>query len=97
MLSEERSELRRPSRSPWLSHSGYAAYESMPLAANRLLAPNASKVRIVADQVGQLPALLDQVAARETGDLLFKVPHAEHLAQDVARVVKAQCLVEIAR
>ena len=67
----------------------------MTAGLDEMPAPDAAKVGIVADQVGELAALLDQVAARKSGDLLFKVAHAQHLAQNVARVIKAQCLVEV--
>ena len=73
---------------------------AQPDAAARLdqvLAAHAAELRVVPDQVGQLAALLDEVAGREARDLLFEARHAEQLAQHDARIVEAERLVEIRR
>ena len=47
-----------------------------------VLAPDAAELRIVTNQVGELAALLDQVAAGQPVDLLLEPGGADHLAQD---------------
>src|SRR5690606_27828908 len=62
-----------------------------------VFATHAAVFGIVTDQVGELTALLHQVAAGEAGDLLFEAANAEQLAQLEARVVEAQRLIEVGR
>src|SRR5579863_8898921 len=62
-----------------------------------MLPPHAAKVRIVTDEISELPALLHQVAAGETLDLLLKAAHAKQFAQYVTGVVEAQRLIEVRR
>ena len=62
---------------------------------DEVLAAYAAKFGVVPDQVGELAALLHEVAGREARDLLLEVGHPEQLAQLEARVVEAQRLIEI--
>jgi hypothetical protein len=62
-----------------------------------MLPPHASKFGVVANEVGKLPALLHQVAARKTLDFLLKAPNSQQFAQDKSGVIKAQRLIEIGR
>src|SRR4029078_13400927 len=62
-----------------------------------MLAPHAAVLGIVADEIGELAALLHQVAVRESLDLLLEATHAEQFAQFEAGIVEAQRLVEIRR
>ena len=64
---------------------------------HEVLAPHAAVLGIVQQQIRQLAALLHQVEARQTGDLLDEARRPEQLAQDDTRIVEAQRLIEIAR
>src|SRR5262249_7199764 len=69
-------------------------------AAPRLfevLTTDASKLRIVANQVRELSALLHEVAARATLDFLLKAGCADQLAEHEPRVAEAPGLIEIGR
>src|SRR5205814_9156244 len=73
---------------------------AQPHAAPRLhevLAAHAPELRVVANEVGQLSALLHEVARGEAGDLLLERGGADDLAQDDTRVVEAERLVEVRR
>ena len=61
-----------------------------------MLFANAPEFRIVQEQVGELSALLHKVDLRQAGDALVKVVNAQELAENQARIVKTQCLIEIA-
>jgi hypothetical protein len=61
-----------------------------------MLAAHAPELGIVAKEVGELGALLNQVDVREAGDLLSEVRYADQLTEDEPGVVEAQRLVEIA-
>ena len=61
----------------------------------QVLPTDAAKLGIVADQIGQLPTLLDQVALGQPANLLVKVGRAEDLAQHRPRVIEAEGLIEI--
>ena len=63
---------------------------------DEVLTAHAAEFRVVAEQVGQLRTLLDQVDGGQAPDLFIKSAQAEHLAQDDAGIVKAQRLVEVA-
>ena len=52
-----------------------------PAGLLEVLAPDAAELRVVTNQIGQLPALLDQIASREPFDLLVKAGGADQLAQ----------------
>ena len=62
----------------------------------QIVAGNAAKIGIVREQIGQLGTLLNEIELRQRGDALPETRDPQHLAQDVARVVEAQCLIEIA-
>ena len=62
-----------------------------------MLAPHPAELRVVPQEVRELAALLNQVAPGEPRDLLVEVRGADELAQDDARVVEAQGLVEVRR
>ena len=49
-----------------------AAQPHAPAGLLEVLAPHAAKLRVVANQVGELAALLHEVAAREPVDLLLE-------------------------
>jgi hypothetical protein len=49
-----------------------------------VLAPHAAKVGVVADEVGKLPSLLNEVAACESVHLVLETRDAEELGQHVA-------------
>ena len=72
-----------------------AAQPDPPPGLDQVLAPDAAELGVVTDQVGQLAALLHQVAARQALDLLVEVGDAKQLAQHDAGVVEAQGLVEV--
>jgi len=61
-----------------------------------MLTAYAPKTRIVAKEIRELGALLDQVNVRKTGDLLAKVRYADQLAENEPGIVEAQRLVEVA-
>jgi hypothetical protein len=60
-----------------------------------MLAANTPKLRIVADEISELAALLHQVAARETRDALLESADTHELAQHDAGILEAQRLIEI--
>ena len=62
---------------------------------DQMLAPDASKLRIVTDEIGELAALLNQIAARQTRYFLFKARGANQFAQYQTRIVETERLVEI--
>ena len=69
-----------------------------PYAAARLfevLATHAAKLRVVTNEVGQLAALLHEVAAGKPADLLLEARGADELAQHGARIIEAERLVEV--
>ena len=63
---------------------------------DEVLAAHLAVLGIVEQQIGQLGALLHEVGARQPGDLVVEPVGAEQLAQHDARIVEAQCLIEIA-
>jgi len=63
---------------------------------HQVLAPHAAVIRVVPQQIRELPALLDEVGAREACDLFTKPGDSHDLAEDDPRIVEAQRLVEIA-
>jgi hypothetical protein len=62
-----------------------------------VLAAHAPERRIVPQQVGELRALMNEVGAGEAGHLVLEAGHADQIAQDRARVVEAEGLVEVRR
>lgn len=68
-----------------------------PADLHEVLAPYRAELGIVTQKIGQLAALLDQVGAGQAGDLLRERRAPDELAQDEARVVEAQRLIEVAR
>jgi hypothetical protein len=61
----------------------------------QMLAAHTSEFRIMADQVGEFTALLNEMAAGETGHSLLESLDAEKLGEHHARILEAQGLVEI--
>src|SRR5258707_3598887 len=66
-----------------------------PSRLDQVLAAHAAKLRVVANEVGKFSALLNEIAARKTVDLLLKAADSKQLAQHEARVIEAQRLIEI--
>src|SRR5207249_12161292 len=64
---------------------------------DQMLAAYAPELGIVAKEIRELGALLDQVNVRKTGDLLAKVRHADQLAETEPGIVEAQRLAEVDR
>jgi hypothetical protein len=62
-----------------------------------MLFTNAPEFRVVQQQVGELSALLHKVDFGQAGYAFVEVVNAQELAQDQARIVKAECLIEIAK
>jgi hypothetical protein len=62
-----------------------------------MLAAHAAELRIVPDEIRELAPLLYQIAAREAVHLLLERRRAKQLAEDGARIVEAQGLIEIRR
>jgi hypothetical protein len=63
---------------------------------DQMFAPHGPVFRIMQKQIGQLPALLDEVDICQSGDPFAKAIDAHQFAQHNAGVVEAQRLVEIA-
>ena len=59
-----------------------AAQPHAPAGFLEVLAPHAAELRIVANQVGELAALLDEVAPGQPVDLLLEAGGANQLAED---------------
>ena len=74
-----------------------AAQPDAPARLRQVLAADAPERRVVANQVRELPALVDQVARGEAVDLALEIRHAEEVAQDLAGVVEAEGLIEVGR
>ena len=66
-----------------------------PASLLEVLTTDAAELRIVTNQIGQFPALLDQIAPREALNLLVKAGGADQLAEHCSRIVEAQRLIEI--
>ena len=64
---------------------------------DQVLAPDAAKLGVVPDQIGELAALVDEIAAPQSVDFGVERGHAEPLGEHNARIVEAQCLVEVRR
>jgi len=64
---------------------------------HQVIAANATKVRIVQNQVAEFSALLHEGSFRKPLDLVVEPMKADELGESDSRVVKAQCLVKIAR
>src|ERR1700751_4803999 len=62
---------------------------------DQMISPHAPEIRIVAQQISQFGALLDQPGVGEPGDPFVKAIDTEHLAEDQAGIVEAQRLVEV--
>src|SRR3984885_6270409 len=73
--------------------SGFQTHPTPGL--DQVLTADAAKVRIMTDEIGELAALLHEVAAAKACDLTLEIVYAEQLGQNVAGVVEAQCLIEI--
>ena len=57
------------------------AQPDAPARLPQVLAPHTAELGVVANQVRELTALLDQVRPRQAGDLLIEVGHAEQFGQ----------------
>src|SRR6476661_2283291 len=74
----------------------------VPLESNassdvdQIIAAHAAKLRIVTEQIGELGSRLHEVQTRKSGNLLGEPGNAERFAQQVAGVIEAQRLIEIA-
>ena len=60
-----------------------------------VLTTHAAKLRIVTNEVGQLAALLHEVAAGKPADFFLEARGANELAQHRARIIEAERLVEV--
>src|SRR6202043_1261202 len=60
---------------------------------DQMLPPHAAKIRVMADEIGQLATLLNEVATREARNLLLETPDAEELTQHVPGIIETQRLV----
>ena len=60
-----------------------------------MLAADAAEFGIVEQQVGQFPALLDQVDVGQAANALFESVYADQFAKDQSGVVKTEGLVEV--
>ena len=64
---------------------------------DQVLLAHAAELGVVADEVGQLPALVHEVARGQALDLRLEIGGADQLAEDQPRIVEAEGLVEIRR
>src|ERR1035438_1978384 len=63
---------------------------------HEVLAADPPEIGIVQDQIRQFRALLDEVNVRQALHFCMKIVKANKLAENDSRVVKTECLVEIA-
>ena len=68
-----------------------------PARLDQVLTPDAAELGVVPNQVGQLAALLHEIAPRQAVDLVLKVRGPDELAEDQAGVVETERLIEIRR
>ena len=68
-----------------------------PPRFHQVLTPDPTELGIVANQIGQLAPLLDEVAAGQAVDLLLEPVGPEQLAEDETGIVEAERLIEIRR
>jgi len=74
----------------------YRAFESNPAPRlHQVFTADAAKFRIVADQIGQLAALLDEIAPGKTCNTILESGYAQQLAQHESRILEAQRLVKV--
>ena len=74
-----------------------AAQANAAPGLDQMLPPHAAELGVVANQVGELTTLLDQVASSQPVDLPLKIGRANQLTEHHARIVETQRLVEIRR
>ena len=72
-----------------------AAQAHAPARFRGVLAADTPERRIVANQIRELPALLDQVARRQPVNLALEIRYAEQVAQDLPGIVEAEGLIEV--
>jgi hypothetical protein len=60
-----------------------------------MFATDAAKFRIVTDQIGQLAALLHEIAPGKACNTILKSGYAQQLAQHESRIVETQSLVKV--
>lgn len=76
---------------------GYVMLEADLFAGfDEVLFADVAEIGVVEDQIAELRALLDEVDGGEALDLVIKTVETDQLAEDDARVVEAEGLVEIA-
>src|ERR1700730_65973 len=81
-----------------LGQSRYPGFQSDASARfHKVFMANTAKLRVVPDEVRELPALLNEVAACEPRDPFLKAADPQQLAQDQTRVIEAQRLIEVGR
>jgi hypothetical protein len=68
-----------------------------PPRLDEVLPAHAAELRVVPNQIRELPALMDKVAAAQPVDLFFEAPDAEQVREHGARVVETERLVEVRR
>ena len=56
---------------------------------------NAAKFRIVTNQIGELAALLYQIAPCKARNAVFKTRYSQQLAQHESRIVETQSLIKV--
>jgi hypothetical protein len=66
-----------------------------PSSFDEMLDADAAKFRIMTDQVGQLAALLHQIAVRQACDAILEAAYPQQFAQNQTRVIETQRLIEI--
>jgi hypothetical protein len=66
-----------------------------PAGLDEVLPPHPPELRVVPDQIGELPALMDEVAPAQAVHLRLETGHAEQVGQHGARIVEAERLVEV--
>ena len=68
-----------------------------PARLFQVLAPHAAELRVMPQQVRELPSLLHQVGSGESLDLLLESRRADEFAQHKPGIVETQGLIEIRR
>jgi hypothetical protein len=62
-----------------------------------VLFPYLAELGIVQQQIREFASLLNEMNVRESGDPVLKSSHAQNVAENIARIVKAERLVEVAK
>jgi hypothetical protein len=72
-----------------------AAQADAAAGLDQVLAADAAKLGVVADQIRELAPLLHEIRRRKALDLALKIRHADQFGEDLAGVVEAERLVEV--